>query len=82
MCVRSILAIELGKHLRHQKPNKKSIRKTLTYRAHTSTKVTTTRVRVIKMKALFITYANTRATIIEEVRPRRALSVIPEDGGA
>ena len=34
------------------------------------------------MKALFITYANTRATIIAEVRPMRPLSVIPEDTDA
>ena len=49
------------------------------YRAYTSTKATTTRVRVIRMKAL-ITYANTKATIIAEVRPRRPVRVIPEDG--
>ena len=51
------------------------------YRAYTSTKATTTRVRVIRMKAL-VAYANTKATIIAEVRPRRLVRVIPEDGEA
>ena len=35
----------------------------------------------IKLEVL-VTYANTRATIIAEVRPRRARSVIPEDTDA
>ena len=35
---------------------------------------------LVKMKAL-ITYTNIRATITAEVRPRKPLRVIPEDGG-
>jgi hypothetical protein len=41
MCVRSIIAIELGKLLRHQTLDKKRTRETLTHRAYISTKATT-----------------------------------------